>query len=171
MPPSDGKACLRQNLPRGTIKIAATRLPFASPCRSSTTRDSLPFTSVSIFIPLPAGHTARRLPGPGRGGAGHGRRGGFRGHQERAVHGQRRWGCCACCCICLCRCCCHVADATGAAAAVVARSAYRPPLPAVAGEAAGLSLGLLCAGSGTEKAAELLAYAHETQVRGQAVLC
>lgn len=37
------------------------------------------------------------------------------------------------------------------------------PPPAVAGEAAGLSLGLLCAGSGTEKAAELLAYAHETQ--------
>ncbi|KAL4423070.1 hypothetical protein ABPG77_005875 [Micractinium sp. CCAP 211/92] len=44
---------------------------------------------------------------------------------------------------------------------------------AVAGEAAGLSLGLLCAGSGTEKAAELLAYAHETQhekiIRGVAV--
>ncbi len=38
---------------------------------------------------------------------------------------------------------------------------------AVAGEAAGLSLGLLCAGSGTEKAAELLAYAHETQARGK----
>lgn len=38
-------------------------------------------------------------------------------------------------------------------------------LSAVAGEAAGLSLGLLYAGSGTDKAAELLAYAHETQVR------
>lgn len=41
------------------------------------------------------------------------------------------------------------------------------PLPhprAVAGEAAGLALGLLYAGSGTDKAAELLAYAHETQV-------
>lgn len=36
---------------------------------------------------------------------------------------------------------------------------------AVAGEAAGLALGLLYAGSGTDKAAELLAYAHETQVR------
>ncbi|KAI3426179.1 hypothetical protein D9Q98_008556 [Chlorella vulgaris] len=44
---------------------------------------------------------------------------------------------------------------------------------AVAGEAAGLSLGLLYAGSGTDKAAELLAYAHETQhekiIRGVAV--
>jgi hypothetical protein len=34
---------------------------------------------------------------------------------------------------------------------------------AVAGEAAGLSLGLLCVGSASEKATELLAYAHETQ--------
>ncbi len=34
---------------------------------------------------------------------------------------------------------------------------------AVAGEAAGLALGLLYAGSGTDKAAELLAYAHDTQ--------
>ena len=34
----------------------------------------------------------------------------------------------------------------------------------MAGEAAGLSLGLLYAGSGTDKSAELLAYAHETQV-------
>ncbi len=33
----------------------------------------------------------------------------------------------------------------------------------MAGEAAGLALGLLYAGSGTDKAAELLAYAHETQ--------
>ncbi|KAI7845077.1 hypothetical protein COHA_001442 [Chlorella ohadii] len=44
---------------------------------------------------------------------------------------------------------------------------------AVAGEAAGLALGLLYAGSGTDKAAELLAYAHETQhekiIRGVAV--
>jgi len=34
---------------------------------------------------------------------------------------------------------------------------------AVAGEAAGLALGLLCVGSATEKAGELLAYAHDTQ--------
>jgi len=34
---------------------------------------------------------------------------------------------------------------------------------AVAGEAAGLALGLLCVGSATDKAGELLAYAHDTQ--------
>jgi 26S proteasome regulatory subunit N2 len=34
---------------------------------------------------------------------------------------------------------------------------------AVAGEAAGLALGLLCVGSATEKTTELLSYAHETQ--------
>ncbi|MEW5315325.1 MAG: hypothetical protein WDW38_006765 [Sanguina aurantia] len=34
---------------------------------------------------------------------------------------------------------------------------------AVAGEAAGIGMGLLMAGSGTEKAAEMLAYAHDTQ--------
>jgi 26S proteasome regulatory subunit N2 len=34
---------------------------------------------------------------------------------------------------------------------------------AVAGEAAGLGLGLLLAGTASEKAAELLAYAHDTQ--------
>jgi len=34
---------------------------------------------------------------------------------------------------------------------------------AVAGEAAGIALGLLSAGSATEKATELLAYAHDTQ--------
>ena len=34
---------------------------------------------------------------------------------------------------------------------------------AISGEAAGLALGLLCVGSGTEKAEELLAYAHDTQ--------
>ncbi len=33
----------------------------------------------------------------------------------------------------------------------------------MAGEAAGIALGLLYAGSGTDKAAELLAYAHDTQ--------
>eukprot|EP00887_Chlorella_sp_A99_P004301 scaffold15.g4301.t1 len=44
---------------------------------------------------------------------------------------------------------------------------------AVAGEAAGLALGLLLAGSGSEHAAEMLAYAHDTQhekiIRGLAV--
>ena len=40
----------------------------------------------------------------------------------------------------------------------------------MAGEAAGLSLGLLYAGSGTDKAAELLAYAHETQVGPTAMM-
>lgn len=34
---------------------------------------------------------------------------------------------------------------------------------AVAGEAAGLAIGLLCVGSATEKTTELLSYAHETQ--------
>ena len=34
---------------------------------------------------------------------------------------------------------------------------------AIAGEAAGLALGMLCAGSATDKAAELLTYAHDTQ--------
>ena len=34
---------------------------------------------------------------------------------------------------------------------------------AIAGEAAGLGLGLLAVGSATDKAAELLAYAHDTQ--------
>ena len=34
---------------------------------------------------------------------------------------------------------------------------------AIAGEAAGLALGLLCVGSASDKAAELLAYAHDTQ--------
>ena len=34
---------------------------------------------------------------------------------------------------------------------------------AVAGEAAGLGMGLLMAGSGTEKTQEMLAYAHDTQ--------
>ena len=34
---------------------------------------------------------------------------------------------------------------------------------ATAGEAAGIALGLLCAGTATEKATELLAYAHDTQ--------
>lgn len=34
---------------------------------------------------------------------------------------------------------------------------------AVAGEAAGIALGLLHAGSATDKATELLAYAHDTQ--------
>ena len=34
---------------------------------------------------------------------------------------------------------------------------------AVAGEAAGLALGLLCVGSASDKAGELLAYAHDTQ--------
>ena len=34
---------------------------------------------------------------------------------------------------------------------------------AVAGEAAGLALGLICVGSATDKAQELLAYAHDTQ--------
>ena len=34
---------------------------------------------------------------------------------------------------------------------------------AVAGEAAGLALGLLHVGTATEKAAEMLAYAHDTQ--------
>ena len=34
---------------------------------------------------------------------------------------------------------------------------------AVAGEAAGISLGLLLVGTGSEKAGEMLAYAHETQ--------
>lgn len=34
---------------------------------------------------------------------------------------------------------------------------------AIAGEAAGLSLGLLAVGSATDKAGELLAYAHDTQ--------
>lgn len=34
---------------------------------------------------------------------------------------------------------------------------------AIAGEAAGISLGLIAAGSATEKATELLAYAHDTQ--------
>ena len=34
---------------------------------------------------------------------------------------------------------------------------------AVAGEAAGISLGLLMVGTGSEKAGEMLAYAHETQ--------
>lgn len=38
------------------------------------------------------------------------------------------------------------------------------PRRAVAGEAAGLALGLLLAGSGSEHAAEMLAYAHDTQV-------
>lgn len=33
---------------------------------------------------------------------------------------------------------------------------------AVAGEAAGIALGLISAGSGTEKATELLTYAHDT---------
>ncbi|KAK9829302.1 hypothetical protein WJX72_005032 [[Myrmecia] bisecta] len=44
---------------------------------------------------------------------------------------------------------------------------------AVAGEAAGLALGLLCVGSATDKATELLAYAHDTQhekiIRGLAI--
>ena len=44
---------------------------------------------------------------------------------------------------------------------------------AVAGEGAGLALGLLFAGTGTERAAEMLAYAHDTQhekiIRGLAV--
>ena len=39
---------------------------------------------------------------------------------------------------------------------------------AVAGEAAGIALGLLYAGSGSDKAGELLAYAHDTQASGQA---
>lgn len=34
---------------------------------------------------------------------------------------------------------------------------------AIAGEAAGLALGLLAVGSATDKAGELLAYAHDTQ--------
>lgn len=34
---------------------------------------------------------------------------------------------------------------------------------AIAGEAAGYALGLLCVGSATDKATELLAYAHDTQ--------
>ena len=34
---------------------------------------------------------------------------------------------------------------------------------AISGEAAGLALGLLFVGSGTDKAEELLAYAHDTQ--------
>lgn len=34
---------------------------------------------------------------------------------------------------------------------------------AVAGEAAGISMGLLMVGTASEKAAEMLAYAHETQ--------
>lgn len=34
---------------------------------------------------------------------------------------------------------------------------------AVAGEAAGISLGLLMVGTATEKASEMLGYAHETQ--------
>lgn len=34
---------------------------------------------------------------------------------------------------------------------------------AVAGEAAGIGMGLLMAGSGSDKAAEMLAYAHDTQ--------
>ena len=43
----------------------------------------------------------------------------------------------------------------------------------MAGEAAGLALGLLFAGSGSERSAEMLAYAHDTQhekiIRGLAV--
>ena len=42
---------------------------------------------------------------------------------------------------------------------------------AVAGEAAGIGMGLLLAGSGSDKAAEMLAYAHDTQhekiIRGE----
>ena len=34
---------------------------------------------------------------------------------------------------------------------------------AVAGEAAGISMGLLMVGTGSEKASEMLAYAHDTQ--------
>ena len=49
-----------------------------------------------------------------------------------------------------------------------------PPARApVAGEAAGLALGLLFAGSGSERSAEMFAYAHDTQhekiIRGLAV--
>lgn len=36
---------------------------------------------------------------------------------------------------------------------------------AVAGEAAGIGMGLLCCGSGSDKTQEMLAYAHDTQVR------
>jgi 26S proteasome regulatory subunit N2 len=35
---------------------------------------------------------------------------------------------------------------------------------AVAGEAAGIGMGLLCCGSGSDKTQEMLAYAHDTQV-------
>lgn len=44
---------------------------------------------------------------------------------------------------------------------------------AVAGEAAGVGMGLLCCGSGSDKAQEMLAYAHDTQhekiIRGLAM--
>jgi 26S proteasome regulatory subunit N2 len=44
---------------------------------------------------------------------------------------------------------------------------------AVAGEAAGIAMGLLCCGSGSDKAQEMLAYAHDTQhekiIRGLAI--
>jgi 26S proteasome regulatory subunit N2 len=44
---------------------------------------------------------------------------------------------------------------------------------AVAGEAAGIAMGLLCCGSGSDKAQEMLAYAHDTQhekvIRGLAM--
>lgn len=44
-------------------------------------------------------------------------------------------------------------------------------LAQVAGEAAGIAMGLLLAGTGSEKAAEMLAYAHDTQhekiIRGE----
>lgn len=44
---------------------------------------------------------------------------------------------------------------------------------AVAGEAAGIGMGLLCCGTGSDKAQEMLAYAHDTQhekiIRGLAM--
>lgn len=44
---------------------------------------------------------------------------------------------------------------------------------AVAGEAAGVGMGLLCCGTGSDKAQEMLAYAHDTQhekiIRGLAM--
>lgn len=42
---------------------------------------------------------------------------------------------------------------------------------AVAGEAAGIGMGLLCCGSGSDKTQEMLAYAHDTQVRCLAAPC
>lgn len=43
---------------------------------------------------------------------------------------------------------------------------------AVAGEAAGIGMGLLCCGSGSgSKTQEMLAYAHDTQVGGRSAVC